>query len=169
MATIVKRGTRYRVQVRRKGQPSLSKSFDRRSDAKRWAAERELLQAATAGAQDAALTLNDALARYLREVSPTNKGHKAEADRIKAWQKDALAKRPLSSIRTADLAAWRDSRKGKAPSTIRNALTILSQVYKVAISEWGMEALVNPVAGVRLPKNLPPRDRRLEAGGQGGC
>lgn len=39
--------------------------------------------------------------------------------------RDPLADRPLASIRTADLAAWRNDRlaQGKAPTTIRNALT----------------------------------------------
>ena len=47
---------------------------------------------------------------------------------------------------------------------IRNMLTIISQVYKAAASEWGMEDLRNPVQGVRLPKMRPGRDRRLEPG-----
>jgi integrase len=65
------------------------------------------------------------------------------------------------------LAEWRDKwlAKGKAPTTIRNALTIISQVYKVAASEWGgLQGLVNSVDGLRLPKNRPGRDRRLEEG-----
>jgi hypothetical protein len=34
MATIVKRSSRYRVQIRRNGSSSLSKSFTKRSDTK---------------------------------------------------------------------------------------------------------------------------------------
>lgn len=41
MATIRKRGNRYQVQVRRKGQTPLSKSFMQREDAKRWARMKE--------------------------------------------------------------------------------------------------------------------------------
>lgn len=80
--------------------------------------------------------------------------------------RDPLADRPLASIRTADLAAWRNERlaRGKAPTTIRNALTIISQIYRVAGSEWGMEGIRNPVASVRMPRNRPARDRRLEPG-----
>jgi hypothetical protein len=41
-------------------------------------------------------------------------------------------------------------------------LTIISQVYKVAASEWGTETLRNPVTSLKLPKHKPGRDRRLE-------
>ena len=48
------------------------------------------------------------------------------------------------------------------PTTIKNALTIISQVYQVAATEWGLEGIRNPVRGVRLPKARPGRQRRLE-------
>jgi integrase len=65
-----------------------------------------------------------------------------------------------------DIAVWRNGRAaaGKAPTTIKNALTIISQVYQVAGTEWGMQGLQNPVRGVRMPRNRPARDRRLEPG-----
>lgn len=42
MATPRKRGERWQVQVRRKGSPSLTRSFLPRSDAEAWAREQEL-------------------------------------------------------------------------------------------------------------------------------
>jgi integrase len=68
-----------------------------------------------------------------------------------------------------DIAEWRNKRTGagKAPTTIKNALMIISQVYMVASSEWGMEGLRNPVRGVRMPGNRAPRDRRPEPGEEG--
>ena len=42
MATLRKRGERWQVQVRRKGSPSLTRSFLLRSDAQAWAREQEL-------------------------------------------------------------------------------------------------------------------------------
>ena len=64
------------------------------------------------------------------------------------------------------MAAWRSQREaeGKAPTTIRNTLTIVSQVFKTAALDWGYEGLSNPVEGIRLPKMRPGRDRRLEPG-----
>ena len=112
------------------------------------------------------MTLGEALKRYQREITPTKRGAMQERNRIKAWLRDPLADKSLSDIRLPQMGQWRDQRlaAGKAPATIRNALTIISQVYDVATSEWGMEGLANPVARLRLPKNRPGRDRRLEEG-----
>lgn len=51
---------------------------------------------------------------------------------------------------------------GKAPTTIKNAITIISQVFELVRTEWGIEGITNPVRGVRMPKVRPGRDRRLE-------
>ncbi len=111
-------------------------------------------------------TLYQALDRYRREVTPTKKGSKQERLRIDAWQRSDLAQRPLASIRGMDIAEWRDARldEGRAPSTIRNALTVISHLYTIARTEWGMEGLHNPVQDVRRPKARQGRDRRLEPG-----
>jgi integrase len=110
--------------------------------------------------------LAEGLERYLADVNPTKKGAKAEADRIRQWQRHPLASRSLASIRSHDIAEWRNElvAAGKAPTTVRNAVTIISQVYKTAASEWGMSGLQNPVAGVRMPKLRPGRERRLHPG-----
>jgi integrase len=179
MATIYKRGGKWRAQIRRNGQPIQSRDFPSKSDAKRWASTIEGRIDAGAADQPAVTTttaepepakvkmkLSKALERYQREITPTKRGAKQERNRIKAWLRDPLADKSLSEIRLPQLAEWRDKRlaAGRAPSTIRNALTIISQVYDVAASEWGMEGLANPVARLRLPKNRPGRDRRLEEG-----
>jgi integrase len=111
-------------------------------------------------------TLGESLERYLAEVTPLKKGAKQEPVRIRAWLRDPLARRALASIRSMEVAAWRNERvaAGKAPTTIRNALTIISQVFQVAGTEWGMQGLQNPVRGVRMPRSRPARDRRLEPG-----
>jgi hypothetical protein len=65
--------------------------------------------------------------------------------------RDPLADRPLASIRTMDIAGWQNERTqaGNAPTTIKNALRIISQVYQLAATEWGMEGCVTPSAGSR--------------------
>jgi integrase len=152
-----------RVQVRRKGQPIQSRDFPSKTEAKAWARTVE----GRTYRQPINTTLCEALKHYLREITPTKRGAKQERNRIKVWLKDPLAEKSLSDISRRMLAEWRDKwlAKGKAPTTIRNALTIISQVYKVAASEWGgLQGLVNSVDGLRLPKNRPGRDRRLEEG-----
>jgi integrase len=115
-------------------------------------------------------TLGEALERYLVEVTPLKKGAKQERVRIRAWLRDPLAARMLASIKPMEIAAWRNERvaAGKAPTTVRNALTIISQIFQVAGTEWGMQGLQNPLRGVRMPRSRPARDRRLEPGEEGG-
>jgi integrase len=158
---------KWRAQVRREGIRH-SKTFPTRRDAERWAAR---LEGAIASgdyvdlAEARRTTLYEALERYLAEVAEHKRGWVQERNRVRQWQRDPLAQRSLASVRSTEIAAWRDERvkAGRAPSTIRNALSVISQVYKLAASEW-MMPLANPVAAVRMPRLRPPRDRRLEPG-----
>ena len=169
MAYIRKRGKYWQAQIRRNGFPSRSKTFDTKADAELWAAETE---AAMGRGRYVSLreaeetTLREALQRYLREVTPTKKGAEQEGRRIRAWMAHPLASRTLAAVRTTDVARYRDERltAGAAASTVRNDLTVLSGLYSYARSEWGMEGLPNPVAGVRRPRLPPARDRRLIPG-----
>lgn len=166
MATIMRRGDRWRAMVRRRGHGTITRTLATRGDAERWA--RRVEAAIDRGdhldlREAERTTLAEALDRYRRERVPGKKGARQEEQRIGQWMRDPLARRGLASIRSADVARWRDERttEGRAPTTIRNALTILSQVFVTAASDWGMEGLRNPVRGVRLPRHRPGRDRRL--------
>jgi integrase len=167
MAAIFKRGNKWRVQVRLNGQKAKTKTFDTHDEAQRWA--RQIEGVLTSDdfvdlSEARRTTLAEALNRYLTEVTPTKKGAEIEGYRIGKWLRDPLAEKPLASIRSLDIATWRNERTqaGAAPTTVKNALTIISQVYKTASTEWGMEGLRNPVTHVRMPKNRPARERRLE-------
>jgi integrase len=167
MATIRKRGATYAVAVRRRGHKPLHKTFISKGDAEKWARhlEAQIDRGAFSDIQEAARTLlHEALERYLCERTPAKKGAVQETNRIRAWQRDPLARRSLATIRSMDIAEWRDARMaaGKAPTTIKNMLGILSQVFVTARTEWGYEDLRNPVRGVRMPAQRPGRDRRLE-------
>jgi integrase len=158
---------RWRAQVRRKGSGARSRTFDTRDQARAWAEQVEGRHAAGELidlAEARRTTLREALQRYLEEVTPTKRGHVQERNRIRAWLRDPLTSRSLASIRSVDIAEWRSSRssEGKAPTTVKNALQIVSQVYVLASTEWGMDGLKNPVRGVRMPASRAGRERRLE-------
>ncbi|MDO9126730.1 MAG: site-specific integrase, partial [Parvibaculum sp.] len=86
-----------------------------------------------------------------------------EAYRIKAWLKCPLAKRFVSSLRSADFAAWRDARikQGISPNTLKLEFAIISHLYSVARAEWGFESLENPIRHLRMPKLPNGRSRRV--------
>jgi integrase len=166
MATVSKRGNGWRAQVRRRGYKTVSASFDTKRDAEMWAGEVEA-KMHRGKWQDAdestSTTLSEGLNRYLLEITPSKKGAKQETNRIKALCKIPLAQWYLAEIRGQQIAEYRDARAaaGKSPSTIRNDLTIISQVFSTAAKEWGMYDLRNPVENVKLPKQNKGRERRL--------
>ena len=82
MATIHRRGARWRVQVRRRGLPPLSKTFGKHEDATRWAqtVEGRLTTGDVLDLGEARrTTLGEALERYLAEVTPFKEGSEAGA------------------------------------------------------------------------------------------
>lgn len=165
MAYFEKRGSSWRAQVRRKGYPTLSATFDTKAEAQRWAAEIEgdMSRARFVDIREAeSTTLAEALKRYRREVSDHKKGEKQEGVRIKRWLEDPLAEKSLASLKSSDLAAWRDERlkEGKSTATVRLNLAIISHLYTVAAKEWGIEGLVNPCRNLRMPAGSKSRDRR---------
>jgi hypothetical protein len=61
-------------------------------------------------------------------------------------QQNPMAEQPLSHIRAADFARFRDARQeqGTGPNTIRLDLALVSHVFEVARKDWGLEALPTP-------------------------
>lgn len=173
MASYFERGDSLLVQIRRKGFRQVTRTFDNTQDGRRsaeeWAEKVEhqmKFGKYVDGSEGERTKLSEALLRYSREVTPDKKGAKAERNRILALSKIPLAERSLASIRSTDIAKYRDEKvsDGYAPSSIRNNLTIISQVYNTAITEWGIVGVSNPVRGLRRPKNDPGRERRLNNG-----
>lgn len=167
MATFQKRSGNWRAIITRKGYPRLSRTFDSKADAERWAGdiEGEIRRGAFVDRTEAEqTTLLDALDRYEREITPAKKGAMQERQRIRAWKRDPLAQRSLASIRGADMATWRDKRlaDGASPTTARNDLALISHLFTIATKEWGMESLSNPVQKIKVPSAAPARERRLD-------
>jgi integrase len=114
--------------------------------------------------------LRDILRYYVQTISPTKRSYKTEIYRIKALS-EILGDLPLDSITPMHVVAFRDQRLATehpripgqtlATSTVKLELMLLSHVFSTAITEWGMEHLVNPVLKVRKPKAPPGRCRRL--------
>jgi len=169
MASLYKRGPyQWQVLIRRKGFPSQAKVFETKSEAETWAAtvESEMGRGIFVSQKEAEnTTLSEALDRYEREVIPAKKGAVQESMRIRIWKRHPLAKRSIASIQGKDIAAYRDQRlKEVAPNTVRHELAVLSHIFTIAVKEWSMEGLVNPVRQIRIPKAPPGRDRRLKPG-----
>ena len=150
------------------GYPLQSKTFNTKVEAEAWSRqiEGEMDRGVFISRKEAEnTTLSEALDRYESEVSQKKRGYSKEKDKIDHWRKSSLGSLFLSTIRSSDLAKWRDAQlKRSSPATVNRLLNLLSHVFTVAVQDWGMGGLVNPVPSVRRPKNPLPRERRLLPG-----
>lgn len=158
MATFRKRGQRWRVEVMREGE-RVSKTFDTKAQAQAWASD------FTSGHAGTNRTLDEALSRYSREVTPTKRGHRWEEIRIKAFR----AGLPFVQKRIADvtpdmIGKWRDARlaSGLKPATVTREMILLSSVFQAARIEWRWISS-NPLREVRKPAGTKPRKRVISA------
>jgi integrase len=157
----------WQVSIRRKGHPQLSKTFEFEKDAKDWGIikESEIRRGVFVDlAEASATTIKKALERYEEEVSIKKDGHAQEKVRINSWKEDDLSAKTLASLKSSDLAKWRDKRlKTVSPSTVAKDLAVISNLYTIANKEWGIE-VINPCAKVSVKQEDNSRERRLEKG-----
>ena len=166
MATFRKRGPyQWEAQIRKRGYPAQSKTFNTKAEAEAWAKmiESEMARGVWLSRGEAeSTTLREALKRYQSEIVPHKKGKVREESVIKMLLALPLALRPLASIRGADIASVRDAwLRDYAPATVLRRLAVLSHVFSVARKEWSMESLSNPVEVVRKPAPNNARVRRI--------
>ena len=119
-------------------------------------------------------TVKQALERYSEDVTATKKGAAQEQRRIKTWCARPLAGTRLDALTTQELQEFAQARlaSGKAGSTVRKDVVLLSVVYKHAATAhpygWSLRDLANPAAAVKRPPQAHPRKRRLEDAHDGG-
>lgn len=169
MATFRKRGRySWEAQVRRRGWPSQTKTFDTKAEAEAWASMIESEQARGVWldrSEAETTTLFALLDRYEREISAPKKGAVRESSVIRLWRLTPIAPRMVATIRSGDVAQQRDAwqKDGLAPSTVLRRLALLSHLFSTARKEWGMESVANPVELIRKPSPNNARTRRITA------
>ena len=169
MATIRKLRGRWQAQVRRRGVPPRAKSFDKRTDAERWARDLEAEADRTGWVADTRAaektTLGELLTRYVNEVTPAKRGAVSERSRINSIVRCPIAHRTLAKLTSSDVATYRDERlRTVAPATIVRELNTISHAIEIATREWGLWLPRNPVKLVRRPPVPRGRTRRLKEG-----
>ena len=171
MASITKRGKRWVAKIRRQGHPVIQQTFQEKWDAEAWARkteselERGLYIADLAEARR--ITFDVAMERYLSEFVDGTKHERNQKNRAAALlERSGWGSIALANLRGAQLAKYIKQRQkdGVAGNTIRLDLALISCVYRVACTDWGMEGLPNPAKSVSKPKLAGGRTRRLELG-----
>lgn len=175
MATIARTASgTWKAVVRRQGWPQAIKTFRLKRDAEDWArgVEDEMVRGVYSHrATHNRMTLDQALDRYLSEVTPSKRPGSQVRDHTKAKPlRKALGDYALGALTPDLIGEYRnarlktiDPRSGRSysPSTVRLELALLSHLYNTAIREWSLGLVSNPVQAVRKPVQSPGRTRRL--------
>lgn len=161
MAVIQQRGSKWQCRIRRRGFPDVAKSFLTKEDAQKWARAIERQMDLGEYNPIGLDTVGELIDRYVKEVTPTKKGSKAERNRLNAIKADKLGAIAVKDITPVVVAAYRDRRlKTVKPVTALHDLCALSAVFEHARLEWSVP-VANPVRAIRKPSAGKGRDRRL--------
>jgi len=167
VASFRKRNNLWQAQVRSKYIGSISKSFHSKSDAQKWAKEQEVLMQCGQWSRikEQSFTLQSLISRYKNEITPKKRGFIIEDQRLRRLLKEKdLMKIPLERLHPPILAAFRDRRLKDGVRACQYDLVLIRHAWNIACIEWGWDLGDNPVEKIRLPKNNPPRERRLKPG-----
>lgn len=161
MAAYQERNGRIRAIVRRKGLPPLSKTFDRKTDAAKWARQVESQIDEGDFQAPIKMTVRELLKKYQEEVTPTKAGSKWESTRIDLLMKQGFADKPLHNCVDA-ICDWREKRaKQVQASSLNRELNVLSGVFSFAIKRWRVKLKANPIKSVVRPPRTKARTRRV--------
>jgi len=165
MATIRKRvgkkGTTYDVQIRIKPYPHVSNSFEKLTDAKRWAEKTEMeMREKRFGTtlESRKKTLSDAIKRYRTTVLPGVT--KSKREYLVDWWEKTIGHFPLRDITASliievkdKLSQEEEGEKKRSASTILKYLATISHVLSKCVEwEWLDQNVVMKVSKPPLPR-----------------
>ena len=164
MATFRNRHGKWQARVQRKGQQPVSKSFQSKEDAQRWARqlEAEIDKGSYTNIALAERTLfKDVIERYVQEVTLKTRSMKEDTYRLKALARHPIAKLPMSALTPIKVAEYRDERlKLVSNGAVIRELSYFSSIINHARREWGIN-MVNPIPLVKKPASPQGRNRIL--------
>jgi len=164
MATFRNRHGKWQARVQRKGQLPVSKSFQSKQDAEKWA--RQLESDIDKGSYTNLVlaertTFGEVIERYIQEVISKGRGYKEHSYRLKALARHPIAKLRMTALTPLKVAEYRDERaKIIAPATVIHELAYFSAIINHARREWGISVL-NPIPMVKKPPAPQGRNRIL--------
>ena len=167
MASIRKRNGLWQAQVRSKYSGSTSKSFHRKTDAERWATAQEALMQSGQWQEKmpSHFTIGSMLKRYLETVTPIKRGKAQETRRLHRLLREArLMSISLDQAKPCVFADFRDRRIHDGVRACQYDLVLMRHAWNMAHVEWGWPLPDNPISLIWMPKNNPPRERRLKDG-----
>jgi len=158
VATIRKlKNRKYLAEVRKSGQYK-SKVFTTKIQAMAWSVETE--ENLSSDTLVHGKTLGNLFTRYRDEISPSKKSGRNERNRLNKYLRDPLATLPLVDIKQTHFYEWITEELTRIKSSsVNRDLNLLSSVFEQG-KRWSWTD-VNPITGIKRPKNPQPRDRRI--------
>jgi integrase len=164
MASIQKRNGSYRARIKRVGQTTLSKTFDSRLEAQRWAkftqAQLTLsLHEETKSPSGDGVSFEEAAQSYIKNHSIHKKIVRCETSRlnilIKRWNGLTVAQVDKKAV-----LVLRDEllKKGRSGETVNHYFNTISKLFQMLNDEWDLE-IPNPIKGI---KRMPPSQGRTK-------
>ncbi len=164
--------TTYRVRIRLKGYPVQTATFERLTDAKKWAqhteaAIREGRHFKTAEAKKH--TFAEMVDRYIKDVLPTKPKQADKQTQQLNWWKEQIGSYLLSDVTPALIVQYRDElASGKtyrgtkrSPATVVRYMAALSHAFTITVNEWQwLED--SPMRKVKKPKESRGRVRFMD-------
>jgi integrase len=168
-----KSGTvKYRALVRLKGYPPQSATFERKTDANKWAQDTEsaIRHGRYFPSQESRKhTFSDLIDRYIIQVLPHKPKMIKQQQSQLTWWKKQLGHYLLAEVSPALISECKESLfndkntngKTRAPATVSRYLSALSHAFTIAVNEWGWLEH-NPVSKVKKPTEPRGRVRFLD-------
>lgn len=159
MATMRKRGDKWRVEIYKNGIRK-SKTCKTKAEAAQWALEEERkLELQEQGLQPETV-LADVVERYLKEITPTKRGIRHETLRLNKFSRHPICNKFIGDVTRKDFEQWIAEReKEVSGESIRRELSTIRNIFNVAVERWNYIEK-NPMIGLVLPKGSPPRTQR---------
>lgn len=167
MATIRRRGEyQWEAQIRKKGYPPQSRTFDTRKDAEKWARaiERDMDTQRFMPRSAAEGTTFAYLASMYDQDTISEKKSARQIRSDLGILVSAFGKHSLVAITPSLINEFRvkQAKANISGATIRKRISLLGRTLKSAAVDYGIYLPHgNPVDQVRLPKDSKPRDQRL--------
>ena len=151
------KGIRAHVFV--KGQRD-SDTLPNKKEAQLWAARRTIeLQTIAKGDEGSLRTVQDAFAKYAKEVAPAHKGAQWEEVRLIKLGRD-FPRITLDKLNATHIQKWRDARlKDVSPASVLREMKLINSVFEQCRKEWKW-VKENPCKDVGRP-TAPPHRRTL--------
>jgi integrase len=164
MATFRNRHGKWQARVRRLGQQPITKSFQNKQDAERWArqVEADIDKGSYTNVVLAERTLlKDIIERYIQEVTNQTRSMKEDRYRLGAMMRHWIGALTMIQLTPAKVAQYRDERLKKVSGgAVIRELAYISSIINHSRREWGIN-MTNPVPFVKKPPSPQGRNKTL--------